>query len=297
MKRVAGYFLLLILLSLPAQAIGPLAFLAKDLVKNIVRSFVEGQIDKMLASAGPCGLPIAGPGAGGLAGMLGGGGAMPGLSSMRGAGEMPLSGVAGAAKGAFPSMPGMGGGAAMPPGMEGMMKDQMAQAQEMMAQEQAKHGADVPVKESPGTPGAMPDMATAMQAMQEGPPLTSAEVEELATLLERLSTAMPSAAPRCKPGELKTVLQQASDSPMSGGVLRMLLGSMRDMQQNLDEARDTFAKMPEAERGEYVETMAAEFRGWDKDNQQALLGMVETNFLGMPDTMKTQLLARLKQAK
>jgi len=25
--------------------------------------------------------------------------------------------------------------------------------------------------------------------------------------------------------------------------------------------------------------------------------MVETNFLGMPDTMKTQLLARLKQAK
>jgi hypothetical protein len=55
--------------------------------------------------------------------------------------------------------------------------------------------------------------------------------------------------------------------------------------------------MPEAERSEYVETMAAEFRGWDKDNKQALLGMVETNFLGMPDTMKTQLLARLKQAK
>ena len=39
----------------------------------------------------------------------------------------------------------------------------------------------------------------------------------------------------------------------------------------------------------------AEFRGWDKDNQKALLGMVETNFLGMPDTMKTQLLTRLKQ--
>jgi len=69
------------------------------------------------------------------------------------------------------------------------------------------------------------------------------------------------------------------------------------MQQKLYEARATFAKMPAAERGEYVETMAAEFRGWDKDNKQALLGMVETNFLGMPDTMKTQLLARLKQAK
>src|SRR3990167_5155763 len=209
-----------ILLSLPAQAIGPLAFIAKDLVKGIVRSFVEGQIDKMLASAGPCGLPIAGPGAGGLAGMLGGRGAMPGLSSMRGAGKMPLSGVAGAAKGAFPSMHGMGGGAAMPPGMEGMMKDQMAQAQAMMAKEQAKHGTDVEDKESLGKPGAMPDMAKTMQAMQEGEPLTRAEVDELATLLERMSTAMPSAAPQCKPGELKTVLQQASDSPMTGGMLR-----------------------------------------------------------------------------
>ena len=297
MKRIAGYFLLVILLSLPAQAIGPLAFIAKDLVKGIVRSFVEGQIDKMLASAGPCGLPIAGPGVGGLAGMLGGRGAMPGLSSMRGAGKMPLSGAAGTTKGALPSMPGMSGGMAIPPSMERRMKDQMAQAQAMMAKEQAEHGADVQDKEGSGSPGAAPDMATAMQAMQDGEPLTGAEVDEMATLLERMSTAMPSAAPQCKPGELKTVLQQASDSPMTGGMLRMMLEPMRDMQQKLDEARATFAKMPEPERGEYVETMAAEFRGWDKDNKQALLGMVETNFLGMPDTMKTQLLARLKQAK
>ena len=297
MKRIAGYFLLLTLLSLPVQAVGPFALLAKDLVKGIVRSFVEGQVNQMLASAGPCGLPIAGPGAAGLAGMLGGRGGMPGLGSIPGAGKMPLSGAAGAARGGFPAMPGMGGGMAMPPGMEGMMKDQMAQAQAMMAKEQAEHGAGAQDKESQGTPGAMPDMATAMQAMRDGEPLTSDEVDELATLLERLSTAMPSAAPQCKPGELKIVLQQASDTPMGGGMLRMMLGSMRDMQKNLDEARATFAKMPESERSEYVETMAAEFRGWDKENRQALLGMVETNFLGIPETMKTQLLARLKQAK
>jgi hypothetical protein len=297
MKRIPGYILLVILLSLPAQAIGPLAFMAKDLVKGIVRNFVEGQIDKMLSSAGPCGLPIAGPGAGEIAGMLGAGGAMPGLRSMPGGGKMPLSGAAGAAKGALPSMPGMSGGMAIPPGMEGMMKDQMAQAQALMAKEQAKHGADVADKVNLGKPGTMPDMAKTMQAMQEAEPLTRTEVDELATLLERMSTAMPAAAPPCKLGELKKVLQQAADSPMTGGMLRMMLEPMRDMQKNLDKARATFAKMPEAERGEYVETMAAEFRGWDKDNQQALLGMVETNFLGMPDTMKTQLLARLKQAK
>ena len=69
------------------------------------------------------------------------------------------------------------------------------------------------------------------------------------------------------------------------------------MQRKLDEAQATFARMSEQERGEYVETMATEFRGWDKQNRQALLGMVETNFLGMPDTMQTQLLARLKQEK
>src|SRR3989304_4111425 len=109
MKRIAGYFLWVTLLSLPAQAIGPLAFMAKDLVKGIVRSFVEGQIDKMLASAGPCGLPIAGPR---------GGGAMPGLGSIPGAGKMPLSGAAGTTKGALPSMPGMSGGMAIPPSME-----------------------------------------------------------------------------------------------------------------------------------------------------------------------------------
>jgi hypothetical protein len=265
MKRIAGYFLLVTMLSLPAQAIGPLAFMAKDLVKGIVRNFVEGQIDKMLTSTGPCGLPVAGPGA--------------------------------ARVGGIPSMSGMGSGMAMPPGMEGMMKDQMVQAQAMMAKEQTKRGVNPHDKESLGKPGAMPDMAKTMQAMQEGPPLTRAEVDELGTLLERMSTAMPSAALKCKPGEMKAALQQVSDSPMGGGVLRMMLGSMRDVQKKLDEARDTFAKMSEAERGEYVETMAAEFRGWDKDNKQALLGMVETNFLGMPDTMKTQLLTRLKQAK
>lgn len=291
MKRIAGYFLLLILLSLSVQAAGPLAFIAKDLVKGIVRGFVEGQLNQMLASAGPCGLPIAGPGASGLAGMVGRGG-MPGIGSIPGAGSMRLSGAAGMARGTLPSVPGMPAGMTMPPGMDRMMKEQMAQAQAMMAQEQAKHGAQ---DDEDGTPGTAPDMAAAMQAMQDASPLTSAEVDELGTLLERMSTAMPSAALPCKPGELKLALKQVADEPMVSGVLRMMLGPMRDMQQKLDEARVTFANMSESERGEYVDTMAAEFRGWDKDNKQALLGMVETNFLGMPDTMKTQLLARLKQ--
>ena len=269
MKRIAGYFLLVSLLSLPAQAVGPLAFMAKDLVKGIVRSFVEGQINQMLTTTGPCGMQIARPGTTGLTGMLGGRGAMPDLQSIPGAGKIPLSGTTGAAKGALSSIPGAGGGAAMPPGMDGMMKDQMAQAQAMMAKEQAKHGANVQDKEGLGTPGAAPDMAKAMQAMQDTTPLTSAEVDELGTLLERMSTAMPSADSKCKPGDMKAMVQMTSDSPMGGGMLRMMLGPLRDMQKNLDAARATFAKMSEPERHEYVETMAAEFRGWDKTSDHA----------------------------
>lgn len=53
--------------------------------------------------------------------------------------------------------------------------------------------------------------------------------------------------------------------------------------------------MSEAERSDYIETMAADYRGWDAEHKKAFAGMVQTNFLGMPDTMQTQLLARLKQ--
>ena len=298
MKRIARVFLLVVLLAPLVHAVGPLAFLAKDLVKGIVRNFLEGQVNQMLATAGPCGLPLTGPGGGNLAGMLRGGG-MPGVGSMPGAGSMRVPGAGGAAGmlggGA---MPGLGSipGAGLPPGLSDMMKDQMAQSQATLAKEQAARGANTPDSESRGTPRAVPDIATALQALQGRPPLSSAELDELGTLMERLATAMPSAAPKCKPGELKAALQTASDSPMGGGVLRMVLGSLRDVQRQLDEARDTFAKMTEQDRIEYVELMAAEFRGWDKDSQQALLGMVETNFLGMPDAMKTQLLARLKRA-
>jgi hypothetical protein len=275
MKRATGCVLLVMLVSSPALAVGPFALLAKDIVKSIVRNFVEGQVNQMLATAGPCGTSIAGMGA--LPGMLRGG-AMPSLTGLAGSTMGGVPGVGG--------MPTMGG--AMPPGMTKMMEKQMEQAQAAMAKENAGAGS--------GTQGnaAMPDVAAMMQGMQGQAPLSREEVDELATLMENMSKAAPSVTTKCKPGDMKLVLQTAVDSPMVGGVLRMMLGPMRDAQRQIDEARETFAKMPESERSEYVETMAAEYRGWDKQNKQAFLGMIETNFLGMPETMKTQLLARLK---
>ncbi len=76
----------------------------------------------------------------------------------------------------------------------------------------------------------------------------------------------------------------------------MMLGKLHEAQKKIDEARATFAKMSEPERNDYVATMTAEYRAWPGENKQAFRDMVETNFLGMPDTMRTQLLAQLKQA-
>lgn len=276
MWRVTGVLLLLTLLCLPAQAVGPLALLGKEIVKGIVRNFVENQMNQMLATAGPCGMPIAQPGAlAGMAGLLRGRGGMPGVTNLPGGAAIP-----GGIPGAMPSLSDM----KLPPGMAEKM-------QEQMAGQQGARG------ESPAASLSGPAMAKAMAALQDTTPLSTAEVDELGTLLERMAAAMPSAAPKCKPGEMKAVLAMAADSPMGGGMLRMMLEPLRDMQRKLDEAKDTFARMSEQERGEYVDSMAAEFGGWDKENRQALLGMVESNFLGMPDDMRAQLLARLKQER
>jgi hypothetical protein len=224
---------------------------------------------------------------------------MGGLSSLAGMGSgMPaIPGIGAAAKGALPSVPGLtGGGAAlanlpmgamspeqmammsrmggmpgmggagMPPGRAEMMKSQMAQMEPS-----AKDGAD-------GRTANAPDMAKVMQALQDPTPLSAAEAEELGTIMERMAAAVPSEAMPCKPGELKVVMQSASNTPMGGGMMRMMLTSLRDAQLRLDEARNTFATMSEAERADYVELMATEYRTWDKEQQKAMLGMMQTDF-------------------
>jgi hypothetical protein len=93
MKRLTGYMLLVVVVSLPAHAVLPIAGLAKSLVKNIVQSFVEGQYNRLAATSGPCGMAMPAPGAGALAAIQG-----RGLAGARAPGL-------GMAKGAMPSMP------------------------------------------------------------------------------------------------------------------------------------------------------------------------------------------------
>lgn len=261
MKRVTAYVLLGVVVVLSAHAALPVAFFAKDLVKSIVRSFVEGQLNGMTETAGPCGTAMALPGAGAL------GNIRQGVAAVRSPG-------AAMTQGAMRSMPGAG---------PGQMSE--AQMQEMMARVPGGQG----MQRMPNLP---PEM---MAMMNDKEPLSKAETEELGTLMERMAAAAPSAASKCKPGELKQVVQMSADTPGASGPMRMMLISLRKAQKQIDEARATFAKMSDAERNDYVEAMAVEYRGWDAENKKAFFGMIETNFLGMPDAMRSQLLARLKQ--
>lgn len=261
MKRLAGYVLLGALITLPAHAVLPMAFFAKDLVKGIVRNFVDGQLNSMMETTGPCGMTVARPGMG----------AVNTIKQGAAAARSPGTAMAG---GAMPSMPGMGTGMS-----DAQMKDMMARV--------------------PGGQGMQGGMAglppEAMAMMKDQTPLSKAEAEELGTLMENMSAAAPSMANKCKPGEMKQMVEMSANTPGASGPMRMMLTSLRKAQAQIDEARATFAKMSDAERSDYVETMAAEYRGWDAENKKAFLGMIQTNFLGMPETMRTQLLARLKQ--
>ena len=308
MKRRAVWALLIVTLVLPAQAQAPVVFLAREIVKGIIKSFVQDRLMSMLSTMGPCGTPL-GPtgGLATLAGLLGGGGGggIPGLGAMSGMPGIPgmsampdLSALAGAGSlqglGAAGSIVGAASGAAQIAGVQAKME-------KMQREQLAKLPPPEPDGESPDSAGldatAPTDIAQLTQQLQDAEPLSSAEIDELAALMERLSAAVPSKANPCKPGELTQVLHSAADMPMVGGTLRMMLQPMRDMETSVAQAHDRFATMSAAESAEYIDLMAEESRGWDAENRKAFIGMAETNFLGMPAPMQAQLLARLKRQK
>jgi len=299
MKRLAVCVLLMATLGLPVQAQAPVVMLARELVKGIIETFVKDGLINMLSTMGPCGMPL-GPSGGlaTLAGLLGGGGiasvagmpGMPGLSVLTGTGGVGSLSAVGAAG----QLAGMTGGAVQMAGIQASMEKRLREQTAQLPPPEANGE----TTEADGADGAAPpDIAQLTQDMQEATPLSGAELDELGGLMERLAAAMPSKANPCKPGELTQVLHSAADMPMGSGMLRMMLQPMRDMDASVAEAHDRFARMSATESAEYVALMADESRGWDAENRKALLGMAETNFLGMPEPMQAQLLARLRQRK
>ena len=118
-SSVAAAVMLLLVLA-PVQAAGPLALLAKQIVKQMVKDFFESQITSLVReSIGPCKSMLvdmaragAVPGMGAVAGMAAG----PAMN----AAMPPQIGQL------MPSMPAMPGGAAMDPAMAAQMQQMLA---------------------------------------------------------------------------------------------------------------------------------------------------------------------------
>ena len=311
MRRLVIVLALGLGLALPAEAVAPLVLLAHKMVRQIVQDVVKNMARNLLAeAAGPCKTAIAEGGVGSartLTGLAGGRSAVPsvpgmpsvpGLPQMAGTPSVPAvpflpgtgtigAGVSMAARtggvgiptvSSPDQLPSLAGG--MPGGMPPQFADQMARAQAAR-----DRGGQMPSTEQMN--GYMQQM---QQAMAQGP-LSAAEADELADTMLEFAKVFPDQL-KCTPEETSAMIKATAVTPM-GGILRPVLDSLRQTKQRLAEAREAFAKMSPEERSEYVQTMAADIRGYDAQNKAVFLKMIDANFFGMPEDMRAQLKALL----
>ena len=271
---------ILILLAAPAQAVLPLAFLAKQIVQQVMKDFVKSELNSMVRQAlGPCKSMLADMGvgaAGTIQSLVSGGASIPsmlagGMPSMPGSAGMPGGMPAGMDEAMrarmMGSMPAMPAGMLDMPGMDPAMR---AQIMQMMG----------------GTPGGMPGMASA-------PPLSSEEVDELVTRLAKFSKAMPDNPLPCSPEELKLVFNTSASTPMMSGPFRMMLTAFRGMDERFKEVEETFAKMSSAEQAEAVDLMVADANAMSAEDRKQLASFLQSDVIPLPAAVREQLRIRL----
>jgi hypothetical protein len=245
MTRVLASALLTVLVTLPAEAAGPLALLAKQIVKQMVQDYVKSELTSFLTGgANPC---------------------------------KPM-GIAGA----LPGLPGMGMAPAMPPEISQLMPSPSE-----MASMPGVQNLD---------PAMRPQIMQMMAGLQNAPPLSSAEVDELATRVAALSKALPpEQALPCSPEEFKAMFNASASMPMASGPMRMMLEQFRNMEQNARQVEQTFAKMSSAERTEAIDLMLAETASMDAEERQQFAAFLRSDLMGLPLSVREELRARLTQ--
>lgn len=262
----------------PAQAVGPLAFLAKDILSGIVRSFVQSQLKSLIrATLGPCKSLLADMGVGAV-------GTIQGLASAAsGARGLSLPGVP--ALPSLPSLPTNMPGAAGST-VSGLLSSAGGTPQVAAAMQGMLGGTAMQ-----GIPGgaAIPGLANAT-------PLSSDETDELVDKLVMLSKAMPDQPLPCSPGDLKLVFRMTASVPMVSGSFRTMLDSLRTMDQQFVELRQTFAKMSAAEQNEAIDLMLADLPSLDAENRKAFANFARSDLLALPAAARTRLVNRLGAA-
>jgi len=85
----------------------------------------------------------------------------------------------------------------------------------------------------------------------------------------------------------------SASMPMVSGPFRMMLDQFRAIDPRLAEVRETFAKMSSAEQAEAVDLMLADAPSMSAEERKQFAGFLQSDLLGLPATVREQLLARL----
>lgn len=318
--RVLAAILLSLCCAQPGAAL-PLALLGQEIVRSIVRSLVEDAIhSSLIAALGPCDGALASGALTGAQALLDSRGPVPAMPALpTGMAAVPSAllstpsvpggqAVAGAssALGAVAGAGALGAGVgALPLGnLLGDLQAQMRKAAEEERQavlrerraDQKKRGLTAEQVEAEDRQAAQEELRDAEQMvamLRDSRPLSAAELDEFVDHYARFAK-LSSDAPQCSPGSLRRVLAPTMVLPMAAAPIRMMLGSLRELDKEMAEARRTFAAMTPDDREDFVQQMAAQFEEWSDEEREGFAALVRADALGMPQAMRDELLKRLR---
>lgn len=340
--RAVVLVVLFALLSFPTQAAGPLVLIAKQLVQSIIIDVIEAQVADMIrASFGPCKADLAedavdqsrkafdllrsrggpqGLGALGAAGNLGalgsGAGAIGAAPGAVGSASSALSGAAGAVGGAdaaraasaLSSASNAMGGATATRGMEalGVLGGQFGGAGSAELERMMRSAGGMP-NMAAGMGGAdMQEAMAMMQQMQNAKPLSPAEMDELAVMLERFGKVADALQPGtgCSANDYRRIFARATiatadprlgvqAAAMTTGMFRTLHTNLKDIDIRSAEAAQTFSQMGPEDQAAFVESTVADLRARPADQRRAFIAMLDAGMLGIPENMARPLRAQL----
>ena len=158
----------------------------------------------------------------------------------------------------------------------------------------------------PSMPAGSLDQMAVMQQMMAAKPLDAGELDDLARTLERFGKVADAIEPGtgCSADDYRRLFTRMSImsadprlggmmASMTGGMLRMMYTSFKQMEQSTAEAEQTFRQMSPDDRAAYVDTMVVEWKSRPPEEARASLAMLDAGLLGVPDDIRNALRERL----
>jgi len=239
----------------------------------------------------PAGMPGLPPGLAGGGAMAGAGGALGALTGTGalagGLGGLPIGNLSALAIGGRPED--------LPPPMREMMRKALEEELRERRADQKKRGLTPEQIEAEDRRLAQEQRQQGeemMAMLRESTPLSAAELDEFVSQYEKLSKLAPDGAP-CSPASMRRLLAPAAAMPMAAGPIRMMLRSLREVDQRMVEARQTFAAMTPEDRADFARQMTEQIEDWSEQDRQGFASLLRANPFGMPEALRDELLKKL----